>query len=45
MGPIYLCMLVVDGVFFLILEYFMPRENIDYVEKEWDLKRFRKAGT
>ncbi|KAF8522661.1 transferase [Gautieria morchelliformis] len=37
-GPIYLCMLVVDCIFFLFLEYFMPRENIDYVEKEWDME-------
>lgn len=42
-GPIYLCVLVVDYIFFIILEYLMPRENIDYVLKEWDLQRFRQV--
>jgi len=43
-GPIYLGMLVVDCIFFMILEWFMPRENIDYVRKEWDLGRFRQLA-
>ncbi|GJJ10663.1 hypothetical protein Clacol_004890 [Clathrus columnatus] len=42
-GPIYLGVLIVDCIFFMILEYFMPREDIDYVVKEWDLERFRQV--
>jgi len=42
-GPIYLGILVVDCIFFMFLEWFMPRENIDYVRMEWDLGRFRQV--
>jgi hypothetical protein len=28
----------------MFLEHFMPRESIDYVEREWDLGRFREVS-
>ncbi|KAF8581261.1 glycosyltransferase family 4 protein [Ramaria rubella] len=42
-GPIYLGMLVVDCVFFMLLDFFMPRKDIDYVKRDWDLAKFRKV--
>ncbi|KAF9450234.1 glycosyltransferase family 4 protein [Macrolepiota fuliginosa MF-IS2] len=35
-GPIYTIILLVDCVFFLVLEWFYPREDLDYVEHHWD---------
>ena len=29
----------------MFLEYFMPRESIDYVDREWDLEKFREVST
>ncbi|KAJ3560939.1 hypothetical protein NP233_g10511 [Leucocoprinus birnbaumii] len=34
-GPIYTIILLVDCVFFLVLEWFYPREDLDYVEHHW----------
>ena len=42
-GPIYLGILVVDCIFFMFLERFMPPENIDYVRREWDVGKFRQV--
>ncbi|KAF9001822.1 UDP-Glycosyltransferase/glycogen phosphorylase [Hymenopellis radicata] len=41
-GPIYTIILVVDCVFFLFLEWWLPRENIDFVERHWDADKFRE---
>jgi len=42
MGLIYLSMLVVDWAFVMILEYIiLPRDRLDYVERDWNLERFR----
>jgi len=35
-GPIYTIILLVDCVFFLALEWFYPREDLDYVEHHWN---------
>jgi phosphatidylinositol glycan class A protein len=35
-GPIYTIILLVDCVFFLVLEWLYPREDLDYVEHHWD---------
>jgi len=35
-GPIYTIILLVDCVFFLVLEWFYPREDLDYVEHHWN---------
>jgi len=43
-GPIYTIILIVDCLFFLFLEWLYPREDIDYVEREWDHERFRKLA-
>ncbi|KIJ29273.1 glycosyltransferase family 4 protein [Sphaerobolus stellatus SS14] len=44
-GLIYLGMLVVDWVFFMLLEHIiLPRDQLDYVERDWDLKRFRQVS-
>ncbi|KAI9507190.1 transferase [Russula earlei] len=39
-GPIYTMILIVDCLFFALLELWMPRENIDQVEVKWDATRF-----
>jgi phosphatidylinositol glycan class A protein len=39
-GPIYTIILIVDCLFFMFLEWWMPREDIDYVQMEWNQKRF-----
>ncbi|KZS97162.1 transferase [Sistotremastrum niveocremeum HHB9708] len=41
-GPIQLAILVVDCIFFLVLEWWYPRENIDYVKYDWDIQKFEK---
>ncbi|KAN0140150.1 transferase [Lactarius tabidus] len=42
-GPIYTIILIVDCLFFAFLEWWMPRENIDYVDVSWDASRFEKV--
>ncbi|EPQ53706.1 glycosyltransferase family 4 protein [Gloeophyllum trabeum ATCC 11539] len=39
-GPIFLTILVVDCLFFLFLEWLMPREDVDFVRIDWDQERF-----
>ncbi|KAJ7154666.1 transferase [Mycena filopes] len=34
-GPIYTIILIVDCLFFLFLEWWMPREDIDFVREHW----------
>ncbi|KAF8632173.1 hypothetical protein AX17_004914, partial [Amanita inopinata Kibby_2008] len=41
-GPIYTIILIVDCLFFLFLEWWMPREDIDYVTHEWNQNNFRQ---
>ncbi len=42
-GPIYLVMLVVDIFFFTLLEWLSPREDIDYVYRDWSCNNFVKV--
>ncbi|KDQ59981.1 glycosyltransferase family 4 protein [Jaapia argillacea MUCL 33604] len=35
-GPIFTIILIVDCLFFMVLEWFMPREDIDYVRVGWE---------
>ncbi|KAJ3866361.1 transferase [Lentinula novae-zelandiae] len=39
-GPIYTIILLVDCLFFLFLEWWMPRENMDFVTHHWDHRQF-----
>lgn len=46
-GLIYCCIMIVDCLFFAVLEWMIPRQDIDYVEVDWDLKKaaaVRMAG-
>ncbi len=43
-GPIYTIILIVDCLFFALLEWWMPREDIDYVDVKWDAARFETVG-
>ena len=40
-GPIYVVILIVDIFFFAILEWLVPREDIDYVPEECDWTQTR----
>ncbi|KAH8817756.1 transferase [Flagelloscypha sp. PMI_526] len=40
-GPIYTIILIVDCLWFLFLEWLIPREEIDYVKMDWDVGRYR----
>ena len=42
-GPIYTIILVVDCLFFLFLEWWMPREDFDFVNVHWDHQRFSEV--
>ncbi|KAI5888774.1 glycosyltransferase family 4 protein [Schizophyllum commune H4-8] len=42
-GMIQVIILVVDCLFFLILEWLIPREDIDYVTCSWDAGKAREA--
>lgn len=42
-GPIYTVILIVDCLFFLFLEWWMPREDLDYVTREFRQEAFRKV--
>ncbi|TFY64312.1 hypothetical protein EVG20_g5987 [Dentipellis fragilis] len=42
-GPIFTIILIVDCLFFMFLEWWMPREGIDYVDRHWDERRFREV--
>ncbi|KAF8867637.1 glycosyltransferase family 4 protein [Mucidula mucida] len=43
-GPIYTIILVVDCLFFLFLEWWLPRENLDFVHRHWDADKFREVS-
>ncbi|EEB90405.1 hypothetical protein MPER_11396, partial [Moniliophthora perniciosa FA553] len=42
-GPIWTIILMVDCLFFMFLEWFMPREDLDYVKVQWDHGRFTEV--
>ncbi|KAJ3783892.1 glycosyltransferase family 4 protein [Lentinula aff. detonsa] len=42
-GPIYSIILLVDCLFFLFLEWWMPREDMDFVTHHWNHRRFASA--
>ncbi|KAK1226917.1 Phosphatidylinositol N-acetylglucosaminyltransferase GPI3 subunit [Marasmius sp. AFHP31] len=44
-GPIWTIILVVDCLFFMFLEWLMPREDMDFVRENWDQDRFRQVAT
>lgn len=39
-GPIYTIILVVDCLFFLCLEWLMPRHDLDFVQLHWEHDNF-----
>jgi phosphatidylinositol glycan class A protein len=43
-GPIYTIILIVDCLFFLFLEWWMPREDLDYVTHEFRKEAFRQVN-
>ncbi len=43
-GPIYLIILVVDCLFFMFLEWWFPRDDMDFVVRHWDHDRFAQVG-
>ncbi|KDR68367.1 hypothetical protein GALMADRAFT_78672 [Galerina marginata CBS 339.88] len=42
-GIIYTIMLLVDCLFFLFLEWWIPREDLHYVDHHWDQERFKEV--
>lgn len=42
-GPIYTIILLVDCVFFLFLEWWMPRETLHYVHHHWERGVFKEV--
>ncbi|KAF9455875.1 glycosyltransferase family 4 protein [Collybia nuda] len=42
-GPIYTIILIVDCVFFLFLEWWMPREDLHYVTHHWDQAKYKEV--
>jgi hypothetical protein len=42
-GPIYNIILIVDCLFFVFLEWWFPRDMIDYVEADWEHDNFVKV--
>ncbi|KAF8217720.1 glycosyltransferase family 4 protein [Mycena galopus ATCC 62051] len=43
-GPIYTIILIVDCLFFLLLEWWMPREDMDFVREHWDQNVFAELA-
>ncbi|PPQ72390.1 hypothetical protein CVT26_006750 [Gymnopilus dilepis] len=43
-GPIWTIILLVDCLFFLFLEWWIPRNSLHYVHHNWDQERFRRAS-
>lgn len=42
-GIIYLIILIVECLFFLVLEWAFPREDIHYVKEDWKMSEFSKV--
>lgn len=43
-GPIWTIILIVDCIFFMFLEWWLPRDELDYVQVSWDDARFREVS-
>lgn len=43
-GPIYTIILIVSCIFFMVLEWTMPREDIDYVKVNWNPETFKRVS-
>ncbi|KAF7348567.1 Phosphatidylinositol N-acetylglucosaminyltransferase subunit A [Mycena venus] len=43
-GPIYTIILIVDCLFFLLLEWWMPREDMDFVREHWSQDMFTELA-
>ncbi|KAJ7931266.1 glycosyltransferase family 4 protein [Mycena leptocephala] len=43
-GPIYTIILIVDCLFFLLLEWWMPREDMDFVQAHWNQDLFAELA-
>ena len=39
-GPIYTIILVVECIFFLFLEWWLPRDEMDFVSEHWNQEKF-----
>jgi phosphatidylinositol glycan class A protein len=44
-GPIYVIILCVQCLFFLFLEWWLPREAMDYVPAQWDISTYTAVNT
>ena len=42
-GPIYTAILLVDCLFFLFLEWWMPREDLHFVHHHWNPDVFKEV--
>jgi len=42
-GLIYTIILLVDCIFFIFLEWWIPRESLHYVHHHWEEERFREV--
>lgn len=42
-GPIFTIILIVDCLWFLFLEWRVPREDIEVVEANWDVETFENV--
>jgi len=42
-GPIYTAILLVDCLFFLFLEWWMPREDLHFVHHHWNQDVFAEV--
>jgi phosphatidylinositol glycan class A protein len=42
-GPIYTIILLVDCLFFLFLEWWIPRDTLHYVHFHWNQDEYRKV--
>lgn len=43
-GPIYVAILIVDCLFFLWLEWCMPRQDMDFVQAHWKPEVFAQLA-
>ena len=43
-GLIYTIILLVDCLFFLFLEWWIPRDSLHHVHHHWDHQEYRKVG-
>ena len=42
-GPIWTIILIMSCLFFDFLEWYLPRDELDYVECDWDNDAFREV--